>query len=121
MGVFAYVSEVMATPAQMAESYNADQLAMLAARPGWVTGAFALAVFAGLVGSLGLLLRKTWARPLFLLSLLAVLVQQFWIFFRTEFLAIAGMAGAALPLAVVVIGIFAIWFAGQGTKRGWLR
>ena len=41
----------------------------------WVTGLFAIGVFAGALGTLGLVLRRRWARPLLLLSLVAVILQ----------------------------------------------
>src|SRR6056297_3046586 len=40
--------------------------------PAWVTGAYALAVFGGTFGAVGLLLRRAWAVPLFAVSLVAV-------------------------------------------------
>ena len=45
-------------------------------RPGWATGAFAIAVFGGALGCLLLLLRKSAAYYLFIASLLGVIVTM---------------------------------------------
>ncbi len=45
------------------------------ATPGWLTVAFGVAVGAGVLGSIGLLLRQRWAVPCFAVSLVALLVQ----------------------------------------------
>ena len=50
------------------------------AMPTWVTGAFAISVFAGALGSLALLMLSRWAKALLVLSLLALLAQDVWAF-----------------------------------------
>ena len=47
---------------------------LMASSPMWVTALFAIGVFGGALGTLGLLLRKSWARPLLILSLIAVIL-----------------------------------------------
>ena len=90
----------------------------MAAMPAWVTGAFAIAVFGGALGCLGLLMLKGWSRLLLILSLLAVIAEDIWMF---------GMSGAAptgsalgLPVAIFVVSVLLAWLAHDGTKKGWL-
>jgi hypothetical protein len=92
--------------------------AAMSAMPTWVTGAFAIAVFGGLLGCLGLLMLKGWSRLLLILSLLAVIAQDVWLF---------GMSGAApsggalgLPIAVTLVSVLLAWLAHDGVKKGWL-
>lgn len=85
--------------------------------PGWVTGAFAIGTFAGLIGSLGLLLRKRWAQPLLILSLLGLLVLEGWILF---FSGAVEQFGLAIPLTVVAGATLLAWLATHGRNRGWL-
>jgi vacuolar-type H+-ATPase subunit I/STV1 len=92
--------------------------AAMTAMPAWVTGAFAIAVFGGVLGCLGLLMLKSWSRLLLILSLLAVIAQTVWLF---------GMSGAApsgsalgLPIAVILISLVLAWLAHDGAKKGWL-
>ena len=62
--------------------------------PAWVTGAFAIAVFGGALGCVGLLMLKRWSTWLLLISLLAVLAQDLWAF-RAEGRRRGGRPGAA--------------------------
>ena len=57
MGVNAYLQQAYMTEGFKAQ-YNAEQLEAIANTPAWVTAAFAIAVFAGFLGCVGLLLRK---------------------------------------------------------------
>lgn len=90
----------------------------MGAMPAWVTGAFAIAVFGGVLGCIGLLLLKGWARPLLILSLLGVLAEDVWLF---------AMSGAApsgnalvLPVLVTLISLLLAWVANDAAKKGWL-
>lgn len=120
-GVFSFFGQMGMSAADMRAAYSEAEIALFEATPAWVNGAFAVAVFAGLTGAIGLLLRKGWARALFLLSLVAVLVQHFWSFFITGWLEVLGGERLVLPAAVIVIAIFEVWLANRGRERGWLR
>lgn len=88
--------------------------------PVWVTAAFSIAVFAGALGALALLLLKRWAMPLLVLSLVAVLAWDVWVFFLAGAPA-AGNADYLVPLLVTLVAVLLVWLASHGTKRGWLR
>lgn len=89
--------------------------------PVWVTSAFAIATFAAALGSLGLVLLKRWARPLLVLSLVAVLIQDLWVIFMSDAREVHGLAGIALPALVILAAVLLVWLATIGVKRGWLR
>ncbi len=89
--------------------------------PSWVTGAFAIAVFSGLVGAICLVLRRAIARSLLILSLLAVLAQSGWIVLLSDARAVHGLAGIAMPALIVLIAAGLTWLATTGLRRGWLR
>jgi len=107
---------------------SAEQLALMTdaqrqvheATPGWLDIAFAVAVFAGVLGALGLLLKKRWAAPLFLLSLIALLVQVIGAFAVTPAWAAYGAAGLAMPAVLLAIALFLLWHANRARARGWL-
>lgn len=82
--------------------------------PAWYISVFAIAVFAGLLGSIALLLRKRWAYILFIVSFLAVGLQQFYIL--TE----VNPRDIFLSLAIMVISVFLIWFSKRAVARKWL-
>ena len=73
-GVLAWVMDLRMTPEQLALLPDAQQQ-LYALRPQWVFLVYAVAVFSGLAGAIGLLLRKRWATTWFLVSLVAVVVQ----------------------------------------------
>ncbi|MBT8184721.1 MAG: hypothetical protein KJN76_07760, partial [Eudoraea sp.] len=74
MGVMAYLGSAFITDEMKAEM-PAEQLELMENTPAWVTAAFAIAVWAGLLGCIALLLRKKWARPVLLISLIGIIVQ----------------------------------------------
>ena len=90
------------------------------ATPAWVKGAFAIAVFGGALGCLGLLMLKRWSKSLLLLSLVAVLVMDAWIFL------ISGLAGTMPPaelgitISVIVVAILLAWLSHDAARKGWL-
>ncbi|MCX8476047.1 MAG: hypothetical protein MT490_09650 [Sphingomonas sp.] len=95
--------------------------AFYASLPGWLNFVYAVAVGAGLLGSIALLLRSKFARPLYIASLIAVVVQFGYIFAATEIIAHKGVAVATgFPIFIAVVAIFQIWFAGYAQRRGWL-
>ena len=49
-GMMIYVSQVSATPEQLAEAYRPEQVEFLLGTPKWATAAFALAVTTGVLG-----------------------------------------------------------------------
>ncbi|MGZ8285712.1 MAG: hypothetical protein ACXW27_06475 [Allosphingosinicella sp.] len=99
----------------------AAQRDLWASMPSWVTGAYAVAVWAGLVGAAGLLLRRDWARLAFAASLVAVIVQFGWTFLATPILATIGASAAAFPAFILVVPALLLWFSVAAAKRGWLR
>ncbi|RIA47144.1 hypothetical protein DFR49_1713 [Hephaestia caeni] len=94
---------------------------LYAALPGWYNGAYAVAVGAGLLGAFALLARSAAARWLFVLSLIAIVVMFGYLFLATDVIAVKG-AGTTLPFPILIalIAIFAIWFTGYATRRGWV-
>lgn len=86
--------------------------------PGWFR------VLAGLLllwAAMGLLLRQRWARPAFIVSLVAAVVQFGWAFVTTDILATQGPSAAVLPLFIIGIGALALGFCGLAQRRGWIR
>jgi len=119
MGVVQYFILVTMTDAAIAELPVAEQ-ALLTGIPIWATGAFAIAVFGGLLGCVGLLMKKKWARPLFIASLVAVVVQMFNWLVLSDTVDVYGAGSIVMPLVVIVIAGFLIWFAGTSSSKGWL-
>lgn len=120
VGCSAYYSQVTISAADMAALPQA-QREIWAMTPAWVMGAYAIAVWIGLAGAVALLIRRRIARTLYVVSLLAVIVQFGWIFLATPILDTVGPSSVIFPLVIATIGAALIWFAGRGIDRGWLR
>jgi len=117
VGVVAYLGMSMMTPEMAAEGYGQEFADIFAAKPAWATGAFAIAVFAGLLGCIGLLMRKKWAAPLFIISLIGVIIHDIWGIMAGT-LSVVGTFDKIMTVAVVLISLFLIWFARKKTAEG---
>ena len=96
--------------------------AYYAALPKWFTWDYAIAVWAGLFGSIALLARSRVAGPLYLLSLIAVLVQFGYVFLATGLLAHKGAAATVpFPAFIVAMAVLQLWLARYARDRGWVR
>jgi len=95
------------------------QRAAAEAIPAHVIGAFAIGTFTGLIGSIGLLLRKKWGPPVLVVSLLGLAALEGWIVFVSGLLEMFG--GIALPLTITIVAALLVWLAYYARARGWLR
>lgn len=119
IGCAAYLSDVMMTSEAVAQ-LPAEQQALYAARPTWAVAATATAVWAGALGSLGLVMRKRWAMPLLLASLAGIVVQDVGLFVLTGAAAQADPSVYPLQGLVLVIGIALVQLARKASSAGWL-
>ena len=116
MGVAMYLSSVGVFGDPMA-GLSEPERAAASSIPGWITGAFAIGTFTGLIGSFGLLLRKTWSQLVLMVSAIALLVLEGWIIFFSDALE---MFGLAIPVTVSVGAIVLAWLATRARQQGWL-
>ena len=89
--------------------------------PLWVNIVFACEVFGGTLGCIALLLRKNWALPLFVISILGVLAQTSNIWFLTDAISAMGAPAIVMPLVAIIIGAAMIVLAKSAIPKGWLR
>jgi hypothetical protein len=115
-GVSMYLSSVGMFGDPMA-GLSAAERAAAASIPGWITGVFATGTFAGLIGSVGLLLRRAWAHPVLIVSLIALLVLEGWILF---FSGAVEAFGLAVPIIVSTLAILLAWLATLARRLSWL-
>lgn len=117
MGVMAYLARAFATEEMIAALPEEQQAEFLAEYPAWYTAAFALAVFCGVLGCIALLIRKKWAHPLFVISALGAIVQHIYLFMNVE------MDGSAMamPILVILVCLFLIWFAKKAISKSWIH
>src|SRR3546814_1238210 len=71
----------------------AEQRAIYEATPAWLYVFYGLATFGGVAGSIGLLLRRRWAVPVYLLALVALVLQVVASYAVTPAWSVSGAAG----------------------------
>lgn len=121
VGVLAWCVD-MGMSAERLAQLPAAQQQLYATRPQWVFVVYAIAVFTGLAGAILLLLRHKLAKTLFLVSLLAAIVQFGYIFAAMHALALLGPAMALpLPAMVIAVGLFTVWYARWCARHGLTR
>lgn len=119
MGAFAYIQQKYKTDT-FESQYTQEQLEMVYNMPAWATAAFAIAVFGGVLASIALLLRKKIANHLYLISLIGIIVQMIYNIFISGALDVYGPGAIAMPIMVIVIGVFLYLFSKKAITKGWL-
>lgn len=97
-------------------AYQEAERAIIEGRPVWATGAFALAVIGGALGSLLLLLRKSAAYYVFIASLLGVIVTIIHAIGAVGF----DLVGLVPQLMSFLVAAFLIWYAKRAWSQGLL-
>jgi hypothetical protein len=96
------------------------QLAWFHGMPAWADAAWAIGVWGGLLGAILLLVRRSWATPVFVASFLGWLAGAVYAFVLSN-----GMEamGGWWPVQFVHGGaaVFFVWYARMMSKRGVLR
>ena len=95
--------------------------AIIDGRPAWATGGFALSVFAGALGGLLLLLRKSAALYLFVASMLGTIVTMI----HTTGIATSKVDFSSGEIIVMIllplmVAAFLIWYSRSAEKKGWI-
>lgn len=116
MGIGAFLVEAATTPVAVAGPENARPDAPL-----WYMAAFAVAVFGGVLGCIGLLLRTSWAQWLFVASLIGVALQQLYHFVLSDIGKGLSTADFVMTLMIPSVGVLLIWLSRYSRSKGWLR
>jgi len=117
MGVVAYLMQAYMTEDDLL-ALPLEEQALYTDVPAWVTGAFAIAVFGGALGSILLLLRKKLATFVFILSFAGIVAQMSYNFFMSNAAEVYGPGGIIMPVMVLVIGAFLIWYSKKMEQQG---
>ncbi len=119
-GLMFYYGQVTMTPETLAANFSVAEREFMAQIPVWATAAYATAVTAGVIGAVLLLLRKALALPFFVLSFVGVLIQDFDAFVLSDAIGVWGTNALTLPVVVIVICVFEIWYTRSAKAKAWL-
>ncbi len=119
MGCTILFTEVFAQESMM-ESMTEAQKEWARSTPKWIYLVFAISVSTGIAGSICLLVRKRSSVPLFITSVVAVLIQMGYTMLLAGGLQIMGPSGAVMPTIVILLAISWLLFSLYSKSRGWL-
>lgn len=119
-GVLAFIMDPLTDEAAL-EQMGEAQRELFESRPTWLFVVYGIAVFTGLAGAIGLLMRRAWAVTAFAVSLVFVVVQFFYVLFVLDAIGRIGAAEAVpFPVVIVAIGAGLLWFSIAARQRGWI-
>jgi len=125
MGVIAYLADAYITDEMISQMTERQQAFQMLDFPAWFTACYALAVFCGLLGCIFLLIRKSWAKPLFVISFIAVLGQTVHNYVLNDIYSKMNLTvntfELSMAIAVPVVAILLIMFARDSARRGWIK
>lgn len=119
MGIIAYLGQAYISDDALKMLPEENQL-YFSNVPAWVTAAFAVAVFGGFLGAIGLIIRKKRAYFLFVISFLALVAQHVYNFFIQNYIEMTG-SQMILPIVTFIVALFLIYFSKQKSQQGVLR
>ena len=118
-GVASFAAHVFVGERMSAEQGEWD-LAYYRALPAWFAWDYALATLAALGGAVALLMRSRQALTLYVVSLVAVVIQFGYVFAGTDLLAHKGAAATVpFPLFIALMGGVQIGVTLLAARRGW--
>tara|TARA_B110000003_G_scaffold274027_1_gene312951 strand:+ start:534 stop:977 length:444 start_codon:yes stop_codon:yes gene_type:complete len=123
MGLFQFIMAAFMQDIMLktySETYTAQQMELFLNTPSWYYVFFGVCTITGVLASIALILKKKIALPLFLVSLLTVLViQGYWIL-ATQAIALLGTEAIIMPMLVIVTSIFLYFYSKGARQNKWL-
>lgn len=120
MGIAAFLMQYGADLIELAKTDPATARAF-AAMPAWLWIVYAFAVGTGFAGSVALLARRKSAVPIYVISLIAVLVQFGYTLGATPLITEKGMSVIAFPALIILVAAFQLFYSRMLAAKGLLR
>jgi hypothetical protein len=125
-GASIYVAYFVETPQQFAQTAEAPEnrqayAEYVAAIPLWAIAVGIIAAAARLLGAVGLLLRRAWALPLYVVSLIFFLAALYRAFIIADVASVMSGAHIAVEFVFLGLSVFAVWFAYAQRAVGVLK
>jgi len=120
MGAFDYIMTQTANEAYMAQ-FSEEQLAYFYGFPVWTVVLWAVAVWGAVLGSILLLMRRALAHLVFIISLVAFVLNAVYSFGLSNGLEIMGTGGAIFSAIILLVEVFAVLYANRMKAGGVLQ
>ena len=121
MGLYFFVNENFLMTEEVLAAMPEANRNLIANAPEWGPVVYGIATVGGVLASICMLMRRKLQIPLFLISLLAIVVQMGygWIVQKSAEVLEPGM-GIILPALVVVFALFFFFYSKRIVKKEWL-
>lgn len=125
-GMSIYIALFVESPEQFANSAEDAAHAEIYAEyvaniPAWAIGAGIIAALARFFGAVGLLMRRAWALPLYVLSLVFFLAALYRAFILSNAAEAMSPPHIGIQVVFTALTLIAIWFALRNKSTGVLR
>ena len=120
LGVYFYLQQAYNTTFYRS-MYTPEQLMVVDEMPAWATAAFAIAVFAGIFGVFGLILRKKWAKTLFLISVLGIVLQYIYNVFIGKMYELFSITENVRYFIIPIIAYLLFYIASKAQEKYWYK
>jgi len=117
MGAFDYLATQLELDFYMSH-FSEAQLDHFYGFPKWAVSAWAFAVWGALVGSIGLLLRRSWSVWAFGISLAGLVITSIYNLGLSNGIEMMGMGDMIFTAVIWVVAIFLLWYSKQQAKTG---
>ncbi len=114
MGAYDYLMTQTKNASYMAR-FDQAQLDYYYSYPAWFEAFWALAVWGGLLGCILLLLRKRQAVPVFLVSLVAMVITAIYSFGLSDGLEVMGAMGFVFTVVIFLVSL-GLWLYSRAMK-----
>jgi hypothetical protein len=125
-GASIYVAYFIESPGEFAETAETAAnrqayAAYIANIPFWAIAVGMLAAVTRLLGAIGLLVRRAWALPLYVISVVCFLIAFYRAFILANVASVMSGSHIAVELVFLALSVFAVWFAQESKSRGILK
>jgi hypothetical protein len=120
VGAYDYAATQFRIESYMSQ-FTPEQLDYFYSFPSWMDAAWAVGVWGSVLGSVFLLLRKSWAVGFFSASILGLAVSTFYNFVLSDGMAVMGSGAAKFTAVIWAIALFLLFYSSTMAKRGVLR
>ena len=119
-GLYSFFIEVFISQDALA-NMPSEERELYQNTPGWIKVVFGIATISGTAGSVYLLLRRKISYNLFVLSVIAALIQMVYSAAATEAIKVFGIVAIIMPIIVIGFGVFLAWYSKACIIKGWLK
>jgi hypothetical protein len=119
VGAYDYVMTVSKNEAYLAQ-FTSEQLEYFTSFPMWVGFTWPIAIWGGVVGCILLLLKKHLAVPVFLVSLVSMVLTAIYNFGLSDGMEVMGTGGLMFTIVIFLVALGLLLYSRAMHKQGYL-